>query len=151
MSTLSVMFNAIKNMVKSPATRFIKSGNLKGYTALAGTNSRTGAKWTKLYNPDGELVSWKASLKGKITKGKYEKIDPFDWNKEMTTTYPRSNVKVKNIKYTGFEELPPKRYSAVKDLEDSWNPINNYNPLSSHFDSYGMNNDFMNDGFSSLF
>ena len=70
---LTSVLSSIGRMSKAPAVRFIKSGNLSGFTALSGKTSK-GVNWTKLYNAEGELVSWKSSLMVKLEKVDMKKL-----------------------------------------------------------------------------
>ena len=50
--------------------------NLGGEKVIAKTGvTSKGMKYTKLYNTDGELISWKNSLNGKIKKADMKKSE----------------------------------------------------------------------------
>ena len=134
LSALSTVFNAMEKMAVKPSVRFIKNGNLSGFTALSGTTTR-GVKWTKLYNTEGELVSWKSALNGKIKKGKYEKVDSFDWNKGATTEIA-GNKKTTTVKFDGFEA---EKYPRTRYNDSAYDPFGRSNPLSPNYDPYGYN------------
>jgi len=140
---MTSLLTAMGKMAKAPAVRVIKSGNLSGFTALSGKTSR-GVKFTKLYNPEGDLVSWKSALNGKIKKGRYEKVDAFDWNKG-TTTEIAGNKKTTTVKFDGFEaEKYPQRSKYNDTLYD---PFEKSNPLSPNYDPFGLNNSPLDPGY----
>lgn len=112
--------------------------------AKTGVTSK-GMKYTKLYNTDGELISWKNSLNGKIKKGRYEKVGMYDYNKGVETQLA-GNKKLTTIRFDGTEKAPDKSRRLFDD--DPFDPLNKRNPLSPNYnplyndDPYGiLNND----------
>lgn len=130
------MFNFAKrsyNIAQAAGRRFFNLGGQKVY-AKTGTTAK-GVKWTKLYSSDGELISWKNSLNGRVKKGKYERVDVYD--KGIHTEYPRPNQKLTTVKYTGFEEMPVRSngFDMLDDINDPLNIANRYNPMSPYYES----------------
>lgn len=121
-------------------TRTFNMG-LNLFTAKTGTTSK-GVKWTKLYNDNGDLVSWKQAFNGKIKKGRYEKVDIFDWNKGVSSEIS-GNKKLTTVKFDGFEaeKYPSKTSSSFSSLDDPFNPMNKYDPLSPNYEPFSFNSD----------
>ncbi len=117
--------------------------NLGGEKVIAKTGvTSKGMKYTKLYSPDGELLSWKNSLNGRIKKGRYEKVDVFDYRKGVETEIS-GNKKLTTVRFDGYEKAPERHSSFLNDDPfDKNNPLSpNYNPLAND-DGYGfLNND----------
>ncbi len=118
----------------SPVMRVFKLGGEK-ITAKTGITAK-GMKYTKLYNANGELLSWKNTFNGKIRKGRYEKVDPFDMNSGCSTEYLRDNKKLSTIRYTGFES--PKRSYEIGDNIGS-SVLDRYDPLSPNYEPFSFN------------
>lgn len=114
---------------------------LESFTAKTGTTSK-GIRWTKIYNDNGDLVSWKQALNGKIKKGRYEKVDIFDWNKGVSSEIS-GNKKLTTVKFDGFEaeKYPSRNSSAFSSLDDSFNPMSKYDPLSPNYEPFSFNTD----------
>lgn len=115
---------------------------LNSFTAKTGTTSK-GIKWTKLYNDNGDLISWKQSFNGKIKKGRYDKVDVFDWNKGVSSEIS-GNKKLTTVKFDGFEaeKYTSRTSSAFSSFDDDFlNPMNKYDPLSPNYEPFSFNSD----------
>lgn len=116
--------------VAQPLERIFSVNGMK-VSAKQGITSK-GVKWTKLYDTNGDLVSWKQAFNGKIKKGRYEKVDVFDWNKGVTSEIS-GNKKTTTVKFDGFEKekYPAKTYSSFSSVDDSFNFMNKYEPAKT--------------------
>ena len=123
-------------MENVPARRMFKLGG-ENLFAETGITSK-GLKYTKLYSKDGDLVSWKHSLNGKIRKGRYEKVDIFDRDKGLKVEL-NGNKKLTTVRFDG-SEVPQRKTNLFDD--GIFDPLTKKDPYnSSLYDDIGLNSD----------